>query len=206
MIKVISLDVFSNFYTKIVYTPNESYSNESESTWLTKGVREIRSIIGFSGLHSPSKKLLLIILNGFEEERTEQIINSFEPNKLIIGKPSEEDSINQNLNILACKKFEYIKSKYSSINFEDFEFSCKDVKLTEEILNKIIDNNDNEYNIIISPLNNKISTISVALVGLKRENIQICYASANQYNIDLNTKSSDYFLIFNLNELLYNKL
>lgn len=202
LIKVISLEIFSAFETKIVYTPNESYSNDDGGTlWLTKGVREIRSILGFSGLHSPSKKLLLIILNGFEEERTEQIIESFEPNKLIIGKPSKKGSINPELNLIACTKFEEVKLKYNNISFDEFEFSCADIKITEDILNQLIDKNE-EYNIVISPLNNKISTISVALVGLKREEIQICYASANQYNIDANGKASDYFLVFNLNELL----
>lgn len=201
LIKVISLEIFSVFDTKIVYTPNESYCNDGNTLWLTKGVREIRSILGFSGLHSPSKKLLLIILNGFEEERTEQIIQSFEPNKLIIGKPSEIGSVNPELNLIACTKFEELKIKNNNIIFQEFEFSCTDIKVTEDVLNRIIEKND-EFNIVISPLNNKISTISVALVGLKREDVQICYASANQYNIDANAKSSDYFLVFNLNELL----
>lgn len=205
LIKVISLDIFSSFNTKIVYTPNESYSIDGSFFWLTKGVREIRSIIGFSGLHSPSKKLLLIILNGFEDERTEQIIQCFEPNKLIIGKPSKDDSINQELNIISCKKFDHIESKFNNIiPLEKFEFSCTNIKTTEDILNSIIDINKDEYNIIISPLNNKISTVSVALVGLKREEIQICYASANQYNIDANGIPSNYFLVFDLNSLLKN--
>ena len=57
-------------------------------------------------------------------------------------------------------------------------------------------------NIAISPLNNKISTIGVAISGLKNEEIQICYASANQYNINAFSKSSDYFLTYNLSELI----
>lgn len=201
LIKVISLDIFSVFEIKIVYTPNENYSNEDgKSLWLTKGVREIRSVLGYSGLHLPSKKLLLIILNGFEEERTEQIIECFEPKKLIIGKPSKKDSINPELNKIACEKFEDIKLKYNNILFEEFDFSCTDVKITEDILIQLVDKNE-DYNIVISPLNNKISTVSVALVALKREFVQICYASANQYNIDANGTSSNYFLVFNLKEL-----
>lgn len=200
LMKVITIERFSNFEKIIVYTPNESYSSET-NFWMTKGIREIRSIIGYSGLHSPSKKLLLLILNGFEEERTENIIESFEPAKLIIGKPNKADSINSSLNDIACTKFEEVKSKYQNLIVQEFEFSCTDIGITTSVLNKIIAENE-DYNIVISPLNNKISTIAAAIVGLKNEDVQICYASANQYNIDSQVTSSNYFLRYDLNSFL----
>jgi hypothetical protein len=201
LIKVITIERFSNFDKCIVYTPNESYSNDESNFWMTKGIREIRSIIGFSGLHSPSKKLLLLILNGFEEERTENIIECFEPAKLIIGKPDKMGSINSNLNKIACSKFENVKLKYQNLIAQEFEFSCTDIEVTITALNKIIAENE-DYNIVISPLNNKISTIGAAIVALKNDDIQICYASANQYNIDSKGITSNYFLVYNLNPLL----
>jgi hypothetical protein len=201
LIKVLSLKRFSNLTIKVVYTPNESYSNDGQINWMTKGIREIRSIIGYSGLHSPSKKLLLLILNGFEEERTEQIIESFEPERIVLGKPNANDSINSLLNGIACSKFEHIKAKYINIVNQEFEFSCTDINFTISELTRVIEENS-DYNIVISPLNNKVSTVAAAVVALRNEDIQICYASANQYNIDVKTKASDYFLVYNLNELL----
>lgn len=202
LVKVVSLQQFSNFDVKIVYTPNEAYSSEDQTAWMTKGIREIRSIIGYSGLHSPSKKLMLLILNGFEEERTEQIIESFEPSKLVIGKPNASDSINYNLNVISCEKFNHIKSKYQYLVPQEFEFSCTDIDITINELNRIIEDNS-DYNIVISPLNNKISTVAAAIVGIKNDDVQICYASANQYNIDAKSKASDYFLVYNLDRLLH---
>lgn len=204
LIKVISLRSFSNFKTTIVYTPNESYSNEDGNFWMTKGVREIRSIIGFSGLHSPSKKLMLLILNGFEEERTEHIIECFEPDKIVFGRPNKKGSINQSLNAISCSKYDSIKIRHQNLITEEFEFSCVDIKTTINELNRIITENK-DFNIVISPLNNKISTIGVAITAINNEEVQVCYASANQYNIDVEAVASDYFLVYNFNTLLKNK-
>ncbi|MDV3561502.1 hypothetical protein CMU25_18830 [Elizabethkingia anophelis] len=197
-IKVLSLNLFSNFDLKVIYTPNESYSDSGTESWMTKGIREIRSILGYSGLLSPSKKSLLIVLNGFEEERTEHIIQSFEPYKILVGKPSKSGSINNSLNSLSCKKFDYIKNRYQNLIEEEFEFSCVSIHDTYNVI-KDIARKYEMYNIIISPLNNKISTLGVALAALENENIQICYASANQYNIDSNPLVSDYFLLYDIN-------
>lgn len=198
VIKILSLERFSNLITTIVYSPIESYSTE-ENFWMTKGIREIRAIIGYPGLHSPSKKLLLVILNGFEEERTEQIIQCFEPSKLIVGKPHKEGSINDNLNSISCSKFEILKSRYNNLILKEFDFSCTEIDYTIAELNKIIEE-FSDYNIVISPLNNKVSTIATAIVGLQHDDVQICYASANQYNIDSKSVISDYFLVYNFNE------
>lgn len=199
LIKAISLERYSNFNIFIVYTPNESYFSDEDNSWMTKGIREIRSIIGYSGLHSPSKKLLLLILNGFEEERTEHMIECFEPDRLIIGKPNKTDSINPSLNTISCSKYDDLKLKYQNLIKQEFEFSCTDIETTISILNKIIGENE-DFNIVISPLNNKISTIAAAIVGLKNEDVQICYASANQYNIDSKSIISDYYLVYNFND------
>jgi hypothetical protein len=199
LVKVLSLEEFATIFSvKLVYTPAESYTRD----WLTKGIREIRSIFGYSGMNYPSKKLLLIILNGFETERTEEIIDSFEANNIILGKPSVTDSINSSLSLISQDKFQLIKNKYEAILLEDFEFSCIDIIETKNILNNIINKYYKEYNIVISPLNNKISTLGAAIVGIKNDSIQICYASANQYNINAYSKGCDYFFIYNLEDLL----
>lgn len=186
----------SNIY--LVYTPAENYPCE----WLTKGVRYIRSIFGYSGMILPSKKLMLVILNGFENERTEEIINSFEPNAILLGKPSYEDSINGNLGDRGIEKFEQIKQKHLSSIVEEFEFSCIEIDKTMATIEELINKYGNEYNIVLSPLNNKVSTIATAFVALKNENIQVCYASANQYNINKYSTPCDYFLIFEMNKFL----
>ncbi|MBV7270667.1 hypothetical protein [Winogradskyella luteola] len=200
LIRVLSLEQFINSVdVTLAYTPANHYPE-----WLTKGIRQIRSVFGYSGLHSPSKKLLLIILNGFENERTQEIIDSFEPNAILLGKPSQTDSINSDLSAKAEVKYDYIANEYKSSILENFEFSCLDVIETKNTINELIDKYNSEYNVVISPLNNKVSTLGVAMVGIDNEVVQICYASANQYNIKSFPKGCDYYLLYDLNALLSN--
>ena len=205
LIRVLSTDYFKQ-KTKItlIHTPAESYSEEHENLWLTKGVREIRSVGGYSGLHSPSKKLLLILLNGFEEERANTIIESFEPFKLIVGKPSENDSITSGLNKISNEKFQTLVTKHNNILLQKFEFSCQDIQITKNAMSELCQKYCNEYNIVDAPLNNKVSTIAVGLFVLENEEVQICYASANQYNIDSPHEACDYFICHKLYDYLEN--
>lgn len=200
LIKVLTRPIFLNLLDiTFIHTPVENYSDE-DGFWLTKGVREIRPIFGYSGNMTPSKKLLLVVFNGFEDERTEIIIETFEPNKLILANPSKAGSINDNLKEIVDIKYDKIKRKFNNLLIEEIEFSCKELKSTIKLLDGIFKRYSNDYNIAISPLNNKISTIAIAIASIKNEDIQVCYASANQYNIHKKLSPSEYFLVYNLNE------
>lgn len=187
------LDIF------FVHTPVEDYSSD-EGFWLTKGVREIRPIFGFSGIMTPSKKLLLVVFNGFEEERTEIIIESFEPNALVLANPSKLGSISPQIKCLVDIKYNNIKTKFKNILLEEKEFSCLEIESTINLLDEIYQKYNEEYNIAISPLNNKTSTIGIAIASIKNDDFQICYASANQYNIYKKLTPSEFFLVYNLKD------
>jgi hypothetical protein len=186
---------------KLVYTPLLSYGNDGQDLWLTKGIREIRSIVGYSGIFSPVKELLLILLVGFEEERAENIIATFEPKKLILGKPTKKDSVTEYLNDISSSKFSLIKDRFNSILLDEFEFSCLNILEAKNQIKNILSKYNDDYNIVISPLNNKISTLGVGIAAFENQEVQICYASANQYNIDAPQKMCDYFLSFDTEEL-----
>jgi hypothetical protein len=200
LLKVLTRPTFVNKVDiTFIHTPVENYSTE-DGFWLTKGVREIRPIFGYSGIMTPSKKLLLVVFNGFEEERTEIIIESFEPNALILANPSKIGSINTQLKSIVDLKYECIKSKFNNILIEEREFSCIDIASTISLLDDIYTKYSNEFNIAISPLNNKTSTIAIALASIKNENFQVCYASANQYNINKKLTPTGYFLVYNMSD------
>lgn len=175
--------------TTILYTSATEYGNTADDSpnWLSKGVSDIRSVLGFPGLMLPSKKILLIIMAGFETERASEVISRYEPAKLAIGYGSKAGS-------LAVKHHELNKMRAGSIvdeilfnNIVDyqpdsFEFSCTDPMETKySILDYIA--NAGSYNIIICPLNNKISTVGAALAALELPSIQICYAQPQEYNM-----------------------
>lgn len=184
---------------KFVYLPAKDYQED----WLTRGVRSIRSILGYSGLISPSKSSLLVMLTGFEGERMRTIIDTFESPHVLLGRPCEESSINTNLFSKSESKYIDLKKEYASLLIEDgFTFSCQDIMKTKKIVLDINNKYKRDYNIIIAPLNNKISTLGVAFAALEQENIQICYSSANQYNINNYSEECDFFYLYSINDYL----
>lgn len=172
--------------TTFLYTQASKYGS-----WLSKGVNQIRSVLGFSGLMYPSKKLHLIVLLGFELERAERVIMSYEPAKLTLGMGSKDQSISSELFAENTKTMDEIESLVFSAgldieNINKFKFSCLDPFVVKSQLLDYINGLENisDYNIIIAPLNNKISTLGVAFASLENQSLQICYAEAEEYNYD----------------------
>lgn len=178
------LDLFKekieNLY--IGYVGAKEYSiNESsdDDKWLSKGTKTIRSVLGYPGILNPSKKNHLIILFGFESERVSKLIENFEFDKVSVGLGPEYDSILPNHYTINRKRHLEILKQYPFA--ETFEFSLKDPFSTKAQIEQQI-NKFNDYNVVIAPLNNKLSTIGVAMVALENIKVQICYVRAHEYN------------------------
>jgi len=189
------------------YTGAEEYSinSEPENVWLSRGVSQIRSILGFPGKFLPSRKLHLIVLVGFEHERAKFVIEQFEPQILTLGLCKPSQSISESHHEKNQKFFEEVKkfvdvrtSIYSEI--DTFEFSGTDPFLTsQEILHKI--GMSKTYNTVICPMNTKISTVGVGLAAIKDETIQVCYSRAITYNESGYSSPSNQVTVFAVNFL-----
>ena len=70
-----------------------------------------------------------------------------------------------------------------------FEISCINPILTKKRIQEQIDKYPN-YNVVIAPMNNKISTLGASLLAIEMPEIQICYSSPNIYNVDGYSKAS----------------
>jgi hypothetical protein len=191
--------------TTFLYTNAKEYgcTNDGTANWLSKGVSEIRSVLGFPGLMLPSKKLLLIIMAGFETERASEVITTYEPAKLAIGWGSKTDSVTPEHHTINKERANSIVDKIISNDIVDykpdsFEFSCTDPSATKNAILEYIEAL-NTYNIIICPLNNKLSTVGAALAALENPSIQICYAQPQEYNVTGYASPSDELTIFRLN-------
>lgn len=184
------------------YTPSENYSSNdvSKEIWLTKGVKEIRSVFSFPGDFSPLKNFLLIILTGFEYERAQTLIDIYEPAKLVLGKAGVVSSINTELAEINDNNFRHLQMM--NRDSESFDFSCINLEDTIKVVKEQIQKYKNDYNIIISPMNNKLSSLAVGLVAIEDPSVQICYASTNQYNINAYSFASDFIFKIDLNPLL----
>lgn len=168
-----------------------SFNTESGDVWLSRGVRQIRSVLGFPGAMLPSKKLHLILLAGFEVERAAEVILQYEPASLSIGLGKKELSVStehhEKNKIFFDKLVDFIENQESfSECAHHFEFSCLDPKQTKDMILEHIDslNLMDSKNIVICPLNTKLSTVGATLAAIERPSIQICYAEPLEYNID----------------------
>jgi hypothetical protein len=163
------------------YNPGEK---TPENKWLSKGCRDVRSVLGYPGWMKPGFPTCLTVLVGFEHERATRIIAEMEPELLLLGggSSSTEDLIHKNHKAPMLHFKELVREMTSTrYNVKEFEFSCSKPVETENILKEIIESYP-LYNHVIVPLNTKISTTAVANFALANPNVQICYAEPETYN------------------------
>lgn len=193
-------DAFSEINVTLGYVPADRYSWANKDgineTWLSKGVSEIRTVLGYAGSYSSLKKTLLVVLVGFEMERANILISNFEADKLYLGSVPPEESYNEELSNINKDNFKRLVSLVGTCN--TFEFSCRNLEQTHNVLKQIVEENRDNYNIIISPMNNKLSTLAVATVAFDYPEVQICYASTNQYNTEAYSSPTNKVVLFDL--------
>ena len=190
--KIPGENIFYVYNNALDYATNEK---ELSKKWLSAGVKEIRSIIGFSGFMSPLKKNLLIVLVGFEPDRTIKIINEYQPDAISLG-------VGYNYCSDIGNSVEFNKSIHKQIlsefqNAKTFEFSVLDPIETGIAVKKEILEHPN-MNIILAPMNNKISTLGVGKLAIETPNIQLCYIPARYYNISSYSLPGEKIFIFRL--------
>ncbi len=167
-----------------VYANTLDYSVEEivDNKWLSRGLRDVRTVLGFPGDNLPSQKTHLVLIVGYEYGRAYNIINVIEPNSLSLGYVEAEETStekNKDANTHYLRLVEEMTISYDDI--ERFTISCRNVEKTIKELKKIVDSHKGE-NIVIVPLNNKVSTIAVAITVFNNPEVQICYGQPILYN------------------------
>lgn len=192
-----SLYVNRTFFDTIalVYNGASKYSD-----WLSKGCKSIRNVVGYPGFFIPSYKDHMIILTGFEKERATQLVELFEPDILSIGNGCDPTSVDHQTMMEEMKEqFIEWSENLGSILSSPFDFSCSDICATMTKIEDIV-NRGTKENIILVPLNTKLSTVSVALIALKTPSIQVLYPVPETYNI-LYSEPSDSFTVIDLKRI-----
>lgn len=179
-----------------------SNAKNSDDVWLSKGLKDKRTILGYPGRFKPNNPLHLIMLVGFEVERAKLLIEAYEANTLSIGMADKDESVEYNVHQINLNKYGDLKVIYSDV--EEYFFSCIDPIKTAKYLNEQINKFEN-HNVVLSPMNNKISTIGCALIAISKPEIQIISSRANAYNTESYSEPSNYFYKFDLEELLKHK-
>jgi hypothetical protein len=184
---------------RIGYVGAEDYDiNEPDPAkkWLSTGIESIRSVVGYPGVISPARKNHLIVLFGFELDRTLALINNLEFHELSLGFGSETDSIKGEHFIINRDRHQILLDQFA--NASSFCFSLTDPEAAVKDLSEQILKFDN-HNIVIAAMNNKVSTIGAAMVAIANPRIQIIYAKPLEYNTKGYSKPRSEAYVYHIN-------
>lgn len=193
---------FSDIQVVCGYVNAKEYSYDCEDQkdkWLSRGIGEIRSVLGYPGVLKPSKKNLLMVIVGYEYERAVRIIETIEPDFLSLGYGLASDATtekNRGANQHYTQLVKQMATYYDEI--QDFQVPCNDPYRAYKSIREQVEHIGSDKNIIIVPMNNKISTIGAALVAFEKPEIQICYANALVYNYSAYSIAGDRCYVFDL--------
>ncbi|MDR1896015.1 MAG: hypothetical protein LBR10_04405 [Prevotellaceae bacterium] len=191
-------------YHPNAYVPNgeDNENDAANKKWLSKGVVEIRSVLGYSGNILPLQKTHLIVIVGYEHERAASIIKALEPNSLALGYGRPDNATTEKDKEANEQYLELTRQMAVSYDHIDtFDITCDDPFKTFEKISEMVSSQEGK-NVLIVPLNNKISTIGVAFTAIKDSNIQLCYAPALIYNYtDYSTPGSNCY-VFKISQFI----
>ncbi len=171
------------FFKKFPEFLSEGHRNlPADKKWLSRGCKNLHAVLGYSGMLFPSQKNRLIVIVGYEYHRATDIINLFEPNALTLVYGSPQNSTtekNKDANKLYVELVQNMSFEYSDVECK--EIPCDNPDQTAKILEQIYESHCTE-NLIIIPMNNKLSTVGVVKSLLSNHAVQACYAPAIVYN------------------------
>jgi hypothetical protein len=153
-------------------------SPRDHGEWLSQGFRSIRNVLGFPGIQQGRNPTVLVVLSGFEPERTLQIIEEHEPKIVLLGigdPPTSEPFRQRNQNdqkiILARQEVEH------------FSFSATDIDACSKQLDTLFKRLKLTYNVIGAPMSTKLSTLGMVLACERNREVQITYCLPGEYNV-----------------------
>ena len=174
-----------------LYSGAASYMT-GEQQWLSKGIVDIRSVLGFSGDLGIRSGTKLVMLIGFEWERAQRLIEAYDPVQLALGIGRQVDAIEDEHFKNNRVFFERLVGLHPHAS--SFEFSCNDPEVTARIVEEQC--RDPLLTPVVAPMNTKISTVGAALAAFADSRIQLCYAQAAIYNCVSYSQPGEYFRSF----------
>lgn len=184
---------------RLVYNVADQYSGDDEpdKKWISRGIHEVRSVVGYPGTWSPGEQTTLVALPGFDSERMQRMVEEIEPDQLIVGIAHP---IGNHHTWSADKNRKIAEQLLTTRKGTTFDYPALDpFGAVDAVVHVLRDVKD--HNVLLAPLNSKISTAALGVLVRKRSEWQICYAPALIYNLSYATPS-DCFLICSLKEVI----
>ncbi|MDE0040181.1 MAG: hypothetical protein OXU77_21865 [Gammaproteobacteria bacterium] len=155
--------------------------HEGSAKWLSRGIREVRSVIGYPGNLRPSRRSHLVVLAGFEDDRALRLIAEVEPAVVSVGIPDEAGGHAADHSATADLKMRSIRRVVGDVR--EFRFNAYDPYGCFRSVGREVKRTSG-MNTILAPMNTKISTVSAGMFAMVEPDVQLCYAQAELYNLD----------------------
>ncbi|PYF07206.1 hypothetical protein C8J30_11936 [Rhodobacter viridis] len=178
----------------LIYNLASAYSVDElpANKWISRGIHQVRSVVGFPGAWSPGEQTKLVALPGFDSERMRRMVEEIEPDQLIVGIACP---VGERHAWSAEKNRGIAQKLLDTRNGTTFDYPALDPFGAVDALINVLQ--DTTSNVLLAPLNSKISTAAIGVLARLKPEWQICYAPAVIYNLKYATPS-DCFLTFTL--------
>ncbi len=161
-----------NISIDYIYHTPKSYNTD----WLSKEPGKPRLLFKHSGISKLGIQTALIILTGFETERTKQLVHFFEPKLIYLGVQKGNQFDNE---IRNAENHELIKGYTETKEFELDAYT--DDNGYSSIKNQI-DELKSNYNVIVASLGPKPTSIAMYKAFLDNPEIALAYVPAKEFN------------------------
>jgi hypothetical protein len=161
-----------------VYNRPETYNQE----WLSRDPQRPRLVFKLSGEMALGRRTALVILTGFDVERTRQLIRFYEPRTVLLGYQTGEQYGNQAKNVAQHR--EGLREEYKELGIQEFFVNAYEYGHGIEEVRKQVQRYREEYNIIMSSLGPKPSAIALYRVQREFRECGLSYAPSGDFNRD----------------------
>lgn len=165
------------------YYPPASYGD-----WLSADPESPMLIYGHSGIADPLRPTGLVVTSGYDLQRTAQICNVFEPEKMIVLLQSGErfQNVEKNLNV----HMEWLNGNKDD-RLSSREIDAYGVDRGQKALDSCISEMAESCNVVLASLGPKPGSIAMYKVWKERPECALVYVPSREYNRDYSTGISE---------------
>lgn len=167
---------------RYIYHRPQSYSSE----WLTRDTATPRLVYQHSGIAKLGKPTALLLLNGFDTERAEQMIQFFEPHLLMVGLQHGTQFQNEERNLKRAERLGQLIRNIRTFEIDAYSTDHGFSAIVEQIKPLVA-----QYNIIAASLGPKTSAIAMFRVIAEFPEIALAYAPSRQFNLEYSSGIGD---------------
>lgn len=163
----------------IVYHQPNVYTDK----WISREPGQPRLLFKHSGIYDLSKEITLLLITGFDEERTRYILQKYEPKRVYLLVQTGEQFNNFNRNNVdvhrkICREFGMYEDDIVSQMIDAYS-----ADLGYSTIESIVRSEENS-NIILASFGPKPSAVSAYRCYMQHPEIALCYLPCKDYNID----------------------